>query len=234
MNSPNERFHILNNFLGFGNPKSAIWFIGLEEAGEWNSDPEQNAEMYRLYAQGFFPFKPGEISSDARKHGRRYTKVYDIMSKLVVEVLGNTCTPDWKVYRDERLFVEGSNEAFQTNLYPLGKGSLREWPSEYVSLFGLSTAEEYYNLVRKEGGRFDHLRSEHEKYRPQLTICFGKCGWDDFKRLLRLGDQYDDSLKGYRIYPATRVVLSPFFSYRFMSSETIVALGARLRGLFDR
>lgn len=229
MNSPNERFHILNNFLGFGHPTSPIWFIGLEEAGEWNSDPEQDAEMYRLYAQGFFHVRPGQISSDARKKGRHYTKVYDIMSKLVVAVLGNTCTPDWKVYRDTSLFV--NEGAFQTNLYPLGKQSLDKWLPEYESLFGLSSAEQYRELVRKT--RFDRLRSAHEKYGPRLTICFGKWGWGDFEELLRLGHQYDDSLKGYRIYPSG-VVLSPFFSYRFMTNQTILALGARLRGLFAR
>lgn len=235
MNSPNERFHIVNKFLGFGHPTSPIWFIGLEEADEWNRYPEQDAEKYRLYAKRFFPEKPGQISSDARKKGRHYTKVYDIMSKLVVAVLENTCTPDWKArakdYRNTSLFV--NEGAFQTNLYPLGKRSFGEsLPEHYVSLFGLSSTEEYRKLVRET--RFNLLRSDHEKYGPRLTICFGKMGWPDFEELLRLGEhQYDDSLKGYRIYPSG-VVLSPFFSYRFMANQTILALGARLRSLFAR
>lgn len=228
MDQPIARFRILNEFLGNRNPNARIWFIGLEEAYEWKPDPEQDAELYRDYAKRFSHAEPGRISADARRYGRRYTKVYDMMSKLIVGALGPACTLDWKTYRDERLFVVGS-EAFQMNLYPLGERSLKRWPPWYEALFGFPSPKAYREAVRTT--RFPLLRDAHRRYAPILTICFGKSGWDDFEEVLGLGNRYEVTTDGRRIYPS-RVVLTPFFSYRFMSNQRVVALAERLARVY--
>lgn len=228
MNSPTARFRILTEFLGNGHPTARIWFVGLEEAYEWKRDPEQDAELYRVCAQRFACAEPGQIDSDARRYGRHYTQVYDIMSKLIVGALGDACTLDWRAYRKQRLFVTGG-EAFQTNLYPLGKRSLSSWPDWYEALFGLPSLKEYRQAVRTR--RFCLLRDAHQRYEPILTICFGICGWTDFKEVFALGNEYELTTGGCQVY-ASRVVLTPFFSYRFMSSQMIAALAQRLAHLY--
>ena len=225
MTSPRERFDILNNFLGFGHPSAPIWFIGLEEAGGWSADPTRDAEMYRLYARGWFHLEPGTIADKARSCGRRYTKVYEIMSKIVVAVLGETCAVDWRAYRDQRLFVEGG-EVFQANLYPLGKKSLATWPSEYRDLFDISSIEAYYSAVRET--RLPLLRHLHEQSQPRITICFGKTAWPDFMALLNLGHGTREARGVYFVYSGG-VVLSPFFSYRSIRNADIAMLGDHLK-----
>ena len=168
----------------------------------------------------------GEIASDAREYGRRYTKVYDIMSKLVVAALGGPTLTDWRAYRDNCLLQRGSH-AFQANLFPLGKPSLPAWPVEYASLFGLRSGREYYERVR--GARFELLRSNHKRYAPKVTVCFGRTGWSDFGDVFALRDGFDDSIAGCRIYPSG-VVLTPFFNYPYLKGR-IEELGQRLHHL---
>lgn len=227
MDTAKERFDIVNSFLGFGDPHAPIWFVGLKEAGEWNEDPGKDAHMYRQYAKGYFHFAPGIISSEAQKYGRRFTKVYDIMSKLVVLALNDPNLSDWKYYRDHCLFSEGGR-TFQTNLYPLGKPSLRSWPEKYHTLFGMDSAERYYKSAQQD--RFPLLGTAHAKYRPRITICFGRTGWDSFQKIFSLGEEFGEEIVGCRIYPSN-VVLTPFFSYRVMPHRIIDALGQRLRPL---
>jgi hypothetical protein len=38
----NDQFQILINFKGFGNPKGKIWFVGLEEAANFETDIQIN------------------------------------------------------------------------------------------------------------------------------------------------------------------------------------------------
>ena len=132
MTSPTERFNILNQFLGFGNPRGILWFVGLEEAGCWHSDPQQDEASYQRYALGSFSVAPGEIQKESEKYGRSYTRVYDIMSKLAIGVLlpQESGHAGWREYRDNRLLVQ-DGETFQINLYPLGKKSLTAWPQYY-------------------------------------------------------------------------------------------------------
>jgi hypothetical protein len=124
------KFDILNNFKGFGNPNANIWFVGLEEALDFESDIE---DIVKLYSKEFIPIDKNSIKADALKFGRYYTKVYNIMAKIIV---GLFSLPDWKEYRNERLLQIDSNE-FQMNLYPLGKKSINSWNMIYQEVFGL-------------------------------------------------------------------------------------------------
>jgi hypothetical protein len=223
--TPQERRAIAKNFLGFGEPEAPIWFVGLEEAGEWTQNDDER------YATGHFPFSVDEIARDARSHGRSYTKVYEIMSKLVVAAIGDPTLRDWRAYRDNCLMQRGSH-AFQANLFPLGKSHLSTWPEDYASGFGFPSRRDYYDWAR--GDRFDLLRSKHSEYAPRVTVCFGKSGWDDFIRVFDLSEECDDSIAGCRVYPSSRVVLTPFFDRRLLNSQKIGELGELLHRLYTR
>jgi hypothetical protein len=143
-----RRFEIVNQVLGFGNPRAPIWFIGLEEAGEWSTDDSKNKEELRKYEKcstGWMQVEPDQMRRDAEKNGQGYTKIYIIMSKLLLEVTGGKLA-DWQDYY-KKLFVD--EIACQANLYPLAKKKhVDRLPPHYKDLFGFwSENEEQYREV---------------------------------------------------------------------------------------
>ncbi|MBI5672360.1 MAG: hypothetical protein HZC50_03645 [Nitrospirae bacterium] len=97
-----DRFRIVNEFIGFGVIYAPIWFFGIEEASTWGEDPEKIQQQYDMYADRWFPDEKGEIERKAREMGHGYTKIYDIMSKLVVAITnpGAHGFEGWKEYRN--------------------------------------------------------------------------------------------------------------------------------------
>jgi hypothetical protein len=209
----NGKFEILNNFKGFGNPTGNYWFIGIEEALEIGTDDLQT--RLDLYQNEVISSAPGQLSEDAKTHGRRFTKIYNIMSKIIV---GTDST--WKKYRDEKLLQRTSNE-FQMNLFPLGKNKVSAWPTHYNDLFSIESSDNYYKIVKEI--RFKKLREFWEQYKPKITICFGVSFKDDFKTLLSLFDKQEIKCEDYRIsyFPTSRVIITPFFDNRQLNSKGI-------------
>ncbi|MGQ0556204.1 MAG: hypothetical protein ACT4PN_09715 [Nitrospiraceae bacterium] len=137
-NATEERFRIVNEFIGFGVLHAPIWFIGIEEAGTWGKHPEDEQQQYDKYACRWFPAEEGEVEREAKDKRLGYTKIYDIMSKLMVAIT-NPNRDDfegWKEFRNKKLFqLDGIT--FQANLFPLGKSSTSNWPDHYRNVFGL-------------------------------------------------------------------------------------------------
>jgi hypothetical protein len=210
----NENFNILNNFLGFGNPENKIWFVGLEEAGEWT---ENNLDKYLpRYKKRHFLIKPGETAEDRKKAKGTYTKVYDIMSKLILAISRpDSNFDDWGDYRDGKLLTSMGNE-FQMNLYPLGKKHFSETalPHKYEKLFGITKGnfEQYRTEVKNT--RFPMIFKQWKYYKPLVTICFGYEGWMDVQIAFRLqtGDGNRANSERYK-WLADGIILCPFFRY---------------------
>jgi len=210
----NENFNILNNFLGFGNPENKIWFVGLEEAGEWTED-----NLYKYlprYKRRHFLVKPGETAEDRIKAKGTYTRVYDIMSKLILAISNPDSNLDgWRDYRNTKLLTSTGNE-FQINLYPLGKKHFSEatLPSKYEKLFGITKGnfEQYRTEVKNT--RFPMIYREWKNYKPLVTICFGYQGWVDVQNAfwLKAGDGRRVNSERYK-WPANGIILCPFFRY---------------------
>lgn len=221
----NENFDVLFNFLGFGNPKGKIWFVGLEEAETWTSD-SVNKKLGK-YRKGFFPIRPGEIVTESQEYieknpGERYTQVYDWMSRLVVTLNSEDLDSSLlKKYRDQKLLTANSNE-FQMNLYPLGKKNFnnKTFPKEYGELFGVNCFKDYLKHVRET--RFTMLFNKWQEYKPQLTICFGKTAWWEFEQLFQLNSVIPDtdSSPYFKFYP-NGIVLTYFFGRGHMSEDRI-------------
>jgi len=228
-----ERFRLLNRFIGFGNPNARIWFIGLEEAGCWDRDPQKDEEKYRKYAAGHFWFEPGDIERDRRGRemlGKGYTKIYDIMSKLVVQLEeGESFVRErWELVRDEELLVR-NGRAFQANLYPLGKPHRTDWPDHYNALFGFGKQDKDRYRTAVEEERIPCFREAWRGAQPRVTVCFGRESWGLFKVLLELGDENRREGAWCEIYDAHGVALVPFFSYRSMFHSRISMLASHLR-----
>lgn len=228
-------FEILNNFIGTGNPYGKYWFIGLEEAGNWREDPEDNRVKLEKYKSRIIAVKPGEMEKEAKDYedmnpGKRFTRIYDFMSELVLAASTGTESGS-REYRNNKLLHE-SSETFQLNLYPLGKKSLKTWPAHYTERFGFKSMKDYYREVT--GERFRMLHQEWTKYDPPITICFGSTEWDSFRKLLKLESEtvYQDC-GWYRVY-LSKVILCPFFVNTHISTERKLSLGKEIRKLLDR
>lgn len=214
-------FEILNNFMGIGEPSGGIWFVGLEEAYQWSKDIEYDKGIYDRYKNRCFCVDPGEIAKNAKEYGNKFTKIYDIMSKVLVGLQNDPDECDgWKRYRDNILFQKGSG-VFQANLYPLGKKRLDEWPSHYEKIFGLgkSDIKKYLSLVREQ--RFPSLRAFWKESSPLSTICFGVAGWDDFVQLFELDKEVFEEEDLIRTYKKQRIIFTLFFDYRHMNHRRI-------------
>lgn len=226
-------FEIVNRVLGWGNPHAPIWFIGLEEAGEWGKDVSKDKVTLEKYVNcfsGWMPVEPGQIQKDAEEKRQGFTKVYEIMSKLVLEVMGGKLV-DWPDYLNKKLFVD--EIVCQSNLYPLGKKMHKgELPEVYKTLFGFGPkdGERYRKIVHET--RFVELRKSWEQMKPAITICFGDVR-EDFKELFGslLGTE-ESEFKAYncscKLY-SSGIVLTPFFARYLMSNKCIEGLAERLR-----
>lgn len=232
-NTTEERFRIVNEFIGFGACRAPIWFFGIEEAGTWGIYPEKDQPQYEKYARRWFPAGKGEIERDAIDKGRGYTKIYDIMSKLTVTVTNPNqhAFEAWKEFRNGKLF-QSDGITFQANVFPLGKSSTCHWPDHYKSVFGFGKEDlsNYKQRVIKE--RFPHLRSAWEQVNPAITVCFGSSCWHYFEELLKPVGTYE-KFDNCRIYEKSGIVLTPFFNYRFMPHSLINKLAGKLRPLWE-
>ncbi len=208
----NDQFNILNNFKGFGNPKGKIWFIGLEEAANFETDLEN---ILKSYSKEYLPSEKGSIRKDALKFGNRYTKVYDVMAKIMA---GLYPTTDWKTYRNENLLTIDSNE-FQMNLHPLGKKNLSIWPQFYHTQFGFKDKQDYLTKVQED--RFPLLYNFWESNKPYFTICFGKGNIGDFKKLFGLDTEIHLKESDISLFPQDKILITPFFDNRNMRQERI-------------
>ena len=200
-----ERFAILNDFIGYGNPEGKFWFIGLEEHGNWEESPNVDQEIEK--------FK-NRILCDNAGEPKGKTKVYEIMSKIVLSAKDRPLDK-WQEYIVNELLVK-DGETFQMNLFPLGKNNWDYWPAEgsYKRLFNFDSRGQYLQKV-KDSKRFEKLRDEWSLDRKQtkVTICFGANQWESFKTSLNLSGLPEIDT-WYRTYPSEKVILCPFFSGR--------------------
>lgn len=194
-----NRFRRLLYYLGNGDPRTAkIWFMGIEEAQAY----EKLEDIDKV---------PKEYGT-CRGHPnpRNHTPVYDIISKIITGLQGKDWKKEWVGYRNEKLFSEGS-EAFQGNLYPLGKEHIEVWPENYTKWFGLNKEEYYEKIYEEKIGRFAYLRTKREEYGRPLIFCFGSSFRSDFIRCFRLNDSLHEDHQEFRFYIDEKIILNPFF-----------------------
>lgn len=211
----------MHNFMGIGEPAGGIWFVGLEEAYQWKKNVEDDKKWYDRYRDRYFCIEVGEIEGSAIAYGRGFTKIYDIMSKILTGLENDSDEYDgWKRYRANVLFQKGSG-VFQANVYPLGKKSLDEWPAHYEEIFGFGKTDikKYLSIVREQ--RFPRLRAFWKESSPLSTICFGVAGWGDFAKLFELDNEEFEEEDSIRVYEKRRFIFTPFLDYRHMGHRRI-------------
>ena len=194
--------------LGRGDPCCAkIWFVGIEDTAHLRSMSDLNTVGGRSYMT---------MNGCA---GMR-TAVYTIISKVVMGLRGQTNNSAWRAYHDKELFSRNSG-VFLTNLYPLGKRLEKEWPGNYRRWLGMTCEQYYRSLQQGTLPRFRHLRVQHCRYNPPLTICCGKRHWKHFSACFALdGVEYED-VGRFRCYRNAGFIMTEFFRSTRMSDACI-------------
>lgn len=228
--TPTAAFLAANRYLGWGEPRHGLWFVGLEEASTWSDRSEE--EVVRLYAAlGEVSPAGSQIDFEALgAEGRRIRHTISRISSVVSASAAQQPDPErWRWYHDNKLWRVGSR-GFQANLYPLGKSSFDEWPALFEKLFGFGSAdrEAYRQFVAST--RFLRIRARWLEDRPLATVCFGISGWQDFKAVFPLTTPTRTLAGGQiEVFDQERVVLTPFFRANLVTNEAARAVGTLLR-----
>lgn len=232
----NKNLDILFNHLGFGNPGSPVWFIGLEEALSIDSDQKLNKYRGR---DNFIQANPGWYKADIKELQEKYlnkrmTPLYTIMGKLLAN-LEKSEIPDADAvlnYIDNELFVTNAS-AFQANLFPFGKASLgSDYPAASKQFLGLETGWNMAQMARER--RFPKLREAWNSYQPKVTICLSLQYADQHALALGIeNEEFETVDHSWRYYPAKGVFITQFFIPHQMSDSKIQALRNRIREILN-
>jgi hypothetical protein len=221
MAAPTDLFHIANQFLGWGDPHGGIWFVGIEEASDWSED-----SVHKLRESAGKLYVPETEFVWVKKKTRQGGGIREYISKICFALSAKYQTKSWQTFRDENLWAEGS-KVFQTNLYPLGKATLEEWPAAYAKLFGFGAADRkfYREAVLRE--RFPLIRKHREDFSPQATVAFGASAREDFLILFGLRSEDLAPLeKDIYVAEKEKIIFCPFFAFGHMDNaktQTVVA-----------
>lgn len=205
------RIRRLFSFLGYGNPRADLWFIGLEEGG--GSDAEV-VKRSRFRTVEDLRSAHGKLGLLQFFIGRRpFQPTWRGLSYVALAYRNRRPTKEAaRRYQASRLGRTGG-ETFLTELYPLPHKSLRDW--DYRHLVGGPTDPDQYRAELFEF-RKALLKKALTRNRPRLVLAYGKRSWNQFmslfprRRFVRLG-----SFMVSRGHPS--IVLSPHITAREMN-----------------
>ncbi len=191
----------INNFWGYGNLSSDVWFVGMEEGLESDATLAHLAERFRV--------AHGKHTTDMRRgmenvygHERWFnanalvqpTWKYPIALYLYLK-LGRA--PMKEEIREHQAFVLGDSEAKETmtvELMPLpsNKAHERTWLYGALGIPGLSTRSEYLATYKPE--RVRKLRELLHTYKPKLAIFYSLMYLPDWTEVV--GSKPEEITKG--------------------------------------
>ena len=222
ISSPAKRFKIVNSYIGLGKPKNSLWFIGLEEASEWDECWEADRDDYEAYSN-----KKTRYEEEGKEP---IGNVYNYISQICIKLLEPSVNISSEKFRKEHLFKKNC-PVFQTNLYPLGKKCINSKPDKYVQLFSINLDNYYCDETYQ--GRWESIYKKWKNSRPIATVCFGKGNWSQFIKLLKLGEPDDSRVSkknrvNTEIY-SNEMVLLTYFLGRGFQTEVIESVTSILK-----
>lgn len=204
----------LLSFIGYGDVRANVWFIGMEEGG----GDEENLRR-RLN------FEKVEDCRDAmEKLGirdwhwgtQRIQRTWRGMCHIML-VLGGV-QPSREEIRKYQVEMLGraAGDTLLTELMPIPKPRLNTWTySELFPQFG--NAEEYYSEVKP--GRIKMLRNLFETCKPEIVICYGKKFHPDFLEIFPLaGFERVNGLFSRAHANGSKIFLTDHFTARSMNT----------------
>jgi hypothetical protein len=225
-----DNFETVCRFFGWGDPGGGLWFIGIEESGEWTAQEIAeltNRDHLHSAGAGFYACSPEPPEPrPPRDLGRSQIPRWE--AKIAAPL---SRSPDWREYFNGHLWYAGS-QVFHSNLYPLGKPNLRTWPAHYEELFGFANNQRDSYKREVQNLRFPLIRQCRLDSAPAATICFGRTCWEHFRALLEIDSKSDKMVMNGRIeiYSDARVMLVPFFGNGHILDSDVAEIVSRLKG----
>ena len=208
-------------FEGYGNKCAPYWFLGMEEGGGSIEELRKRAKSFR--AVEYLHSSHAKIGLKGTMY--RHVPTWRIMSKLIMAMQG---TRGWQETSSAREYQatklgQADGDSFLAELMPLPCPSIGAWP--YESIY--PSKEEYIRTIRPR--RIKWLRSEFMASQPQFVICYGKGNWHHYEEIfcdVGFKPNLNEKIRVGRCEPST-ILLLPFFSYYFVTTELIRQLAER-------
>jgi hypothetical protein len=209
----------LLNFIGYGNAKADVVFLGMEE-GLSPSPPLAE----QLAARSRFPAFI-DLAESARVHADRFfatenppiQPTWNTMIRILLALDGNPSPTLEQIRRYQRDRLGRTIErAALFELMPLPAPSIGAWP--YDSIFPEYPTREHYR-ADQFSKRLALLRS-HLSYGPKLIIAYGSSYWTNYKKLFPDLHAWSSAVP-FEIgqTSATTVILTPHFTARQMNGQ---------------
>lgn len=168
-----------NNFYGYGNWESPIWFVGIEENGGYSKEEVQKR------IDSWLRFKSPLI--DNKEHHLNLND--EGITKLFTE--GKRQPTWWKLIRLKLNYddIKVSNEKIQEiqkhewgqlnsksliiEMFPLPSPSIKHWKynnPEWSNLESLESREKYFNTFAEK--RVDFIKNQIKKHKPKAVIFY--------------------------------------------------------------
>jgi len=222
--SPEKNLEVLQNFMGYGNPESNYWFIGIEEGGKWKGND-------------FLP--KGEFDYLKDKFKEQPYHIKELTEKQLEKDRGPGTISSIKNFFGDSINSTEPNEIykhmFMGNLLPLSNDSSnKEYPQEYKKFFGIDSRESYLDSIFfKERldilSNFINLHIFDGSNNQKHLIFHGKTYWDYYKCFIdnclnkkRNNFKDKDKIKYCKIKDMNvYIILTPHFSRFTLTNEMI-------------
>ena len=200
----NRNFKAFNEFWGFGNPHTDLWFIGIEESsGEINSKnlsaKVSERKNLRLYLE-----EPEE-----------YPTEWFYFSRTAKSIFGDKIDPQVEGEFVKHMFSEDHSIFFSSYLFPIPKSSSGEWPDSYQKFFGYSSGDYWKYISDVREFRYPVIYELWNTYKPKAVVMYGKSHWHEHMNLLKLGhspfEVYEEGNIIY--YPKYGLILTPYLGF---------------------
>ena len=180
----------ITNFLGYGNPKSKIWFIGMEEGAneeerlEWYPEGIYNQNHRDKYYINWFEAREKNIKQEADKAfgDQRTDTEYNLWNnsgfpKLYKLLLFLLDRKNWKLEMKEELteYLHDNVCLLEFNPIPFRKNKGKFvgtffW-TDYVKLYGPNPLGKFINYISKR--RIKLIKDKIKFYHPEIVIFYG-------------------------------------------------------------
>ena len=203
MNNQNDVLKDICNFLGWGNPNANVWFVGLEEHDEFNSDNiEHIRNEYKNKISGYKKLAP----------------LTGLCAKLYYLITEKKEYDNSYLENEKKAFQENAGDLFLTNLSIFGSATHNNTSSlklkdKYENIFGKDFLNS--NYVQE---RWQHLITKM-KQKERFYFCLGTKDYRNFQEkmkevIIQETTTKPDKLdyKNYTIYPFNNAMIIPHLS----------------------
>ncbi len=223
-----ETDHLLQ-FIGYGNLRAPVWFLGMEERGLGTERLRQ-----RLNFSPVEDLDRAQRLLGIRQHHMppvRLEAHWSTMAKIMLMLTHLAPTPsNLRVYQAAQLGRTGG-DTLLVQFWPLPTPNMIEWP--YAGMFEqFHTRDDYRRHVKPL--RVELLRNLIATEKPPVVICYGKDDWLYYKQIFEWSEWQVMENFEYTLCDDTRVFLTPHLLPYLMSDDRISQLSHLIRKTTNR